>query len=116
MPVPISESDARAAMAPVFERNGVTLVEDVTVPVEVAGDTVDLTVDGYNDSLQVGYEYVAAADRTEFSYDVFGVLDSLLSDGGPYIKAVEFIEEGQEEWADTLMQEFVDSLRAQGVI
>ena len=115
--LPLSETDARAVLTPIFARNGVTLTEDVTVPVEIAaGDTVDLDVDDYNDSLRVGYEYIIGTDYSEFTSDVTQVLDSLINDGGPYIKTLESIFEGREDEADSLIQEFIDSLQAQGVI
>jgi len=117
----VTEAEARAAIKQVFADNGVSLVEDFKLRFELSpGDSVDLELDGYNDSLRVGYEYLFGDDYTVFTPGVIGAVDSAASDSGPYIKTVDEIYKDQhpdyEAYLDNLMQEFVDSLKANGVI
>ena len=84
---PMTEMAARNAIVPIFASNGIVLTEDVTLPVEIAaGDTVALELDGYNDSLQIGYEYVTSGDRASFTHEARAALDSLVGEGDPTSK------------------------------
>lgn len=115
----VTETEARAAIMQVFADNGVSLTQDLMLRFEQApGDSVDLELDGYNDSLGVGYEYIFEDDYSVFTPEVVGVIDSVASDNGPYIKTVDQIEKqgDYEAYLDSLMQEFIDTLKANGVI
>jgi len=122
VPVPpryVSEIDARQIMNQVFADRDITLDSSqvVTIPIGVH-DTLTLNVDGFNDSLQVGYEYILWDDQEQFTPDVSRTLDSLNLAATPHILTVdaELDKAGAEAHLQLVVQEFLDSLAAQGVI
>lgn len=121
-PVPpelVTESEARVVIDQVFADNNVDLAHDVPkFFAHPPGDSTELDLDGYNDSLDVGYEYISGQDHEVFTWGVVQALDSASRDAGPYIKALREIEEspGADSLLESIMQEFLDSLKAQGVI
>ena len=115
----VTETEARQIIEQVFVDNGVQLERDLPFILHLAADdSVTLDLDGFNDSLQVGYEYIIGDDWETFTLQVRGVLDSLANENGPYIKPVEQIED-EGDYTSALratVQEFIDTLKAQGVI
>ena len=116
----LTENEARVLITEVFSRNGVEMEDDVIRAIALAdGDTTDLTFDGFNDSLDVGYEYISdSPDEFEFSPQVREVLDSLSESDGPYTRSIGAAENtttGRDNLTDVI-QEFVDSLKSQGII
>ena len=113
----MTESEARAIVDQVFASNGISLTHDVDLSIEVhPSDTAVLCVDGFNDSLRVGYEYLEYPDHQTFTPEVRAALDSLTSDSGPYVKTIEFTPAEQAALLEAVAQEFIDSLRANGAI
>jgi hypothetical protein len=119
MPSLVTENEARRAIEQAFGAHGIGLQEDVGILLHYGdNDSTLLTLDGYNDSLRVGYEYVYGNDFREFSPAVRHALDSLIDAGGPYIEPIDVIEM-QHDYNTILQQivdEFVDTLKAHGVI
>jgi len=111
----LTENEARVAINQVFTNNGIQLTADVPLDVVVApDDTVTVSLDGYNDSLKVGYEYLAGADLDTFTTSVIAKMDSATADAGPYVKITEeIVEEGA---LTQIMQNFIDTLKAHGAI
>jgi hypothetical protein len=118
----VTESEARQIITGVFDRNGVDLEADYRLLFQMGpGDSVVLDVDGFNDSLRVGYEYVAPDDRQVFAPEVLDSLWQAANDGGPYIKTLgagykypgttSYIEEIEMQ-----IEAFIDTLKANGVI
>jgi hypothetical protein len=111
----LTENEARAAISQVFTTNGIDLTANAPFEVVTApGDTTTLALDGYNDSLRIGYEYLADADNDSFTAAVIAKMDSATADAGPYVKITEEIVD-----ADSLariMQNFIDTLKAHGAI
>jgi hypothetical protein len=111
----ITEADARAAIDSVFARNGIQLAPDVPHDVVLSSKkSAHVVLDGYNDSLSVGYEWVTAADRKSFSDKVWNQLDSDAANSGPYVKAVR--ETTSPDQLARIMQDFIDTLKAHGTI
>lgn len=118
-PTFVTETEARAVIDSVFADNGISLVEDFMLRFEKApGDTIDLDLDGYNDSLQVGYEYIFDDDYTVFTPQVKAALDSAVAQNGPYIEAIDQMEkvDNYRSILEGMVQSFIDSLKAQGAI
>ena len=118
----VTESEARSIITSVFDRNGIALDEDIRLVLQMGpADSAVLDIDGYSDSLRVGYEYISPEDRATFTGEV---LDSLLRaeiTAGPYIKAVDAVEKepGDDSYIQRLestIEAFIDSLKANGVI
>jgi hypothetical protein len=115
----VTENEARPIIEQVFADNGVQLERDLPLILHLAADdSVTLDVDGFNPSLRVGYEYVFEQDSKTFTPRVVEVLDSLVNESGPYIKPVDSIyKEGDYSAAlRATVQEFIDTLKAHGVI
>jgi hypothetical protein len=121
-PVPpelVTESEARVVIDQVFADNNIELAHDVPKFFgHPPGDSTELNLDGYNDSLDVGYEYISGQDHDVFTWGMVQALDSASQDAGPYIKALYEIVQGpnSDSLLESIMQEFLDSLKAQGVI
>ena len=115
----VTENEARQVIEQVFAENGVQLERDLPLMLHLAADdSVALDLDGYNPSLRVGYEYVLGEDWQTFTLQVQNALDSLASEDGPYVKPVEAIEQ-VEDYSSILratVQEFIDTLKAHGII
>jgi hypothetical protein len=121
----VTESEARSIVNRVLQDNGITWQDDVPFTLNLAsGDSVQLMVDSYNDSLRVGYEYVAfndcGSDYETFTPRVTSALDSLAKAQGPYIDVIYDINRREhsdyEQILERSMQQFLDTLRAHGVI
>ena len=116
-PTAVTESEARTIIDQVFTTNGISLTHDVNLSIETApGDTTIVNVDGFNDSLQVGYEYLHDPDYTTFTPKVRAALDSLANESGPYVKSIDSTLWEQIDFLQAVTQEFIDSLKANGSI
>ena len=111
----LTENEARAVITNVFTGNGIQLTPDVTISIVGShGGTTDVVLDGYNDSLRVGYEYVSPSDAASFTSEVIARINADAAGSGPYIKT-----EAQQFGADELeylTQAFIDTLKAHGNI
>jgi hypothetical protein len=117
----VTETEARSIVDHVLQNNGIAWQNDVPLTLGFgSGDTVHLVVDGYNDSLRVGYEYVTGNDNATFTPRVTAALDSVAKTQGPYIKIIEqTYKHDDSEYGqilEILMQQFLDTLKAHGVI
>jgi hypothetical protein len=115
----VTENEARAVVNRVFARNEIVLEHDKALTFHYPeNDSTLLNLDGYNDSLKIGYEYIYQNDGSSFTSQIVQALDSAAhSTGGPYVKAIEAIQKHSDYniFLDTLMQKFIDTLKAQGV-
>ena len=118
----VTEREARTIIEQVFSRNGIELEADVPFTFSIgAQDPIDLSLDGYNKDLNVGYEYKYGYDDYEsFTIEVTAELGKASGpDGnGPYIKIIDE-EIAHEEAAVNLentIQDFIDDLRSRGII
>jgi hypothetical protein len=120
-PEMVTETEARSVVNRVLQDNVITWRSDVQLAIGLGGsDTVRLVVDSYNDSVRVGYEYVTDDDYASFTPRVTAVLDSVANAQGPYIKVIDEIERREhsdyEQLLERSMQQFLDTLKAHGVI
>jgi len=118
----------------VFAANGIQLKADVPYDVLIpAGipfvqvDTVRVTLDGYNDALKVGYEFIGTPEDFEefhcvgsresmFEYNsrVIDGVDSATAHLGPHVKVAN--RWGTPAGLARTMQDFIDTLKAHGAI
>ncbi|MCX6832424.1 MAG: hypothetical protein NT028_09905 [candidate division Zixibacteria bacterium] len=120
-PEMVTETEARSIVNRVLQNNGITWQNDAPLTLSFgSGDTVHLVVDGYNDSLRVGYEYANDNDYATFTPRVTAALDSLAKAQGPYIEVMgeinRYEHSNYEQLLEMSMQQFLDTLRAHGVI
>jgi hypothetical protein len=120
-PEMVTENEARSILNRVLQNNGITWQNDAPLAVNLGGgDTAQLVIDSYNDSLRVGYEYVTGNDYATFTPRVATALDSVAKAQGPYIEVINEINRREhsdyEQFLETSMQQFLDTLRAHGVI
>lgn len=113
----ITESEARIIINQVFAENGIELDEDV--PYSFASDnrTVTLELDGFNEDLKMGYEYISFEKDVEtFTPEVVKDLDEACAsrDSGHCIKIIEPTE--SEEYLENVVQEFIAELRSKGIL
>jgi hypothetical protein len=117
-PEMVTENEARAVINRVFARNDIILEPDKSLTFHFTqNDSALLNLDGYNDSLKIGYEYIYQNDKSSFNSQIVNALDSVAhSPGGPHVKAVEAIPKYSDYgiFLDSLMQKFIDTLKAQG--
>ena len=119
LPSLVTENEARRVIERAFGAHGIRLQEDIGVMFHYGdNDSALLALDGYNDSLRVGYEYVSRTDEPAFTPAVKTALDSLVDHGGPYVEPIDGIETRQdyEKILQQIVDEFVDTLKAHGVV
>jgi len=111
----LTENEARTIITNVFTGNGIHLTPDVTLSIVGShGDTTDVVLDGYSNSLRIGYEYRTGADASSFTDELIAQLDADAAGSGPYIKAVH--PEFSAGVLEFIMQSFIDTLKAHGKI
>jgi hypothetical protein len=120
LPELLTENEARQIIEHVFADNGVVLDNDVRLVLHYGqNDSAELILDGFNDSLEVGYEYAYSREDTVFTANVREALeDSLANNDAPYIKVLNSIHKypGQQEFLEHAVEQFIDTLQAHGVI
>lgn len=119
VPTLVTEAEAREVIDNVFAANAISLTPDFKLKLKLnAQDSVEVELDGFNDSLAVGYEYIYEADNNEFTSAVRSYLESSAFEAGPQVKTVEAVEResNYQEYLQQVMQEFIDSLKTQGII
>ncbi|MEW5924359.1 MAG: hypothetical protein AB1746_10260 [Candidatus Zixiibacteriota bacterium] len=125
-PIPpgmVTENEAREIVDSIFNANGINLTDDVILKIETeTGDSVELCIDGFNDSLKTGYEYISIEnsinDHQVFTSVVISRLNQLADQDGPYIKTIwqDYKDHDYKKNLENVAAEFIDSLKARGVI
>ncbi|MBN2541836.1 hypothetical protein JXI42_03140 [bacterium] len=107
----MTENEARQAIEKVFaDSTGIDFQNDFRLYIpDPVNDTI--LIDGYNDSLNIGYEYPSEDDSLDTNVQT--VLDSMMQDEGPYIK--NFIQM-ESSWSEYETMLFIDFLRGIGAI
>ncbi|MDI6739956.1 MAG: hypothetical protein QME74_06290 [Candidatus Edwardsbacteria bacterium] len=115
MPDLLTENEARAVVNQVFANNQVGLQSDHDCVLKYSsGDSAVLNLDGFNDSLKVGYEYICGdSDQASLSPRVTQALDSARHHGGPYVRWSYQTDDGN--YLKSRIQSFIDSLRSEGI-
>jgi len=119
-PLPfMSEQQARTIIEQAFSDRGITLAHDVAMSFflpqvpdnQVASDTlVTFPVDGFNDSLKIGYEYVAI-DNEEYS-----ILKFHDSDTTGTVRFISEVDDRDTLALKTQINHFIDSLKSAGFV
>ncbi|MFC2170360.1 hypothetical protein ACFLQJ_00110 [Calditrichota bacterium] len=113
----MTEADARLVIEEVFTRNNIQIPDEITLVFSSASaDSIELDLDGYNDSLKVGYEYNGENEYLCYDDTLNAEFESALNDSGYHIKISSTVAEDDDEYLENLMQTFIDSLKAHGVI
>ena len=116
----LTENEARQIIEHVFSNRRVVLDNDVRLVLHYGqNDSAEVVLDGYNDSLEVGYEYICDPEDTTFTAEVKEALeDSLASHEAPSIKVLDSIRKfpGHQEYLEQAVEQFIDTLQANGVI
>ncbi len=113
LPEFMTEWDVRQTVDELFRPHGVTL--DVAEKVFHFPDvTVQLELDGYNDSLQVGYEYLA--DGESMASESRQAFAEAIDAGGPYVKILNKVRYESRDALEDTVEAFIDTLKARGVI
>ena len=113
----ITESEARIIINQVFAQNGIQLAEDVPYSFASGNRTVALELDGFNEDLKLGYEYISfEEDGTTFTPEVVTALDEACAskNASTCIKTIE--QAGDKEYLENVVQEFITELRSKGVL
>jgi hypothetical protein len=115
----VSEERAREIIGNVFVARGIRLQADWTVAVPIGhADSLSLNADGFNDSLQVGYEYISSDDGPVFTNDARYWLNNLDHSASPHVLVLnEEVERAEAlNHLQQMTEAFLDSLKVQGVI
>jgi len=126
-PVPpemVTEKEARAAIERVFTKAGITMEPDVVIALSAGGQApVNLDLDGYNKERRIGYEYFAEQDYSTLDREAVAEINQRYgpAGNGPYVKAfdTQYIYNSPEEAnaaLEKMAQDFIDELKARGVI
>ena len=112
-PTMVTEAEARGIIDAAFLRRNIRLTPDVKI--RPAGLTDTVSLDGYNDSLKVGYEYLAESDQSSFLPVVQMALEG---DPSRHIRIVKKLYDtpDHQQILRGQVDSFVDSLKVAGVI
>jgi hypothetical protein len=112
-PKMVTEAEARMLIDTAFVQRGIRMIPDVRIGVPGVKDSVSL--DGHNDSLKVGYDYVSSSETSSFSP---AVRTALTADSLRHVKIIDEIadEAGFEQKLKVQVDSFVDSLKIAGMI
>lgn len=119
MPEMVTENEARQVINQVFVANGVSLQEDYPLVFRWAQDSLAFHVDGFNETLGVGFEYIDPAGESPSLTDEFRTaLDAAEEDGGPYIEIVDpaVRDSGYEAAMEQQILAFIERLRGMGIV
>jgi hypothetical protein len=120
----ITEQEARNAIKQIFQTSGVVLADDVVFSLKSDNRTFQLVLDGFNEKLKIGYEYISQEDRESFNPAVVSTLDKdAAQKDGPFIKTIDggyyFSDaEKSESMAkiEKSIKDFINYLKANGVL
>ena len=113
----ITESEARIIINQVFAQNGIQLDDDVPYSLVTGNRTIALELDGFNEQLKLGYEYISSAEDWEtFTPEVVTALDEACAskNASPCIEIIQPTE--NKEYLENAVQEFIAELRSTGVL
>jgi len=122
MPEMVTEHEARQIINQVFVDNGVTLQEDFPLVFRWAQDSIVFDVDGYNEELEVGYEYLNPdySDHQYFSQEAVTALNEARDGDGPHIEIVEpgdyYAMPKSEAEIEAQIRAFIEKLKGMGII
>jgi hypothetical protein len=114
----VSEADAREVIIQAFADNNISLETDfpMQINIPVIGN-ITAIVDGFNDSLNVGYEYVNITEVYDMACPS-NAFDSMAAADGPFIRMISprlTMVEYQGLFRN-IIQNFIDSLKVRGII
>lgn len=116
----IGERDARRAITSLFAARQVELKADQPITLKISQpDSLVISLDGYDPKTQVGYEYLSNKDRDSIPGAYRAQLDSTRIESTPHILVIDaqyasYYDRGQK--LVDIVENFLDSLKAQGVI
>lgn len=119
MPDMLTEAEARAIIDRIFIENEIALEKDFPLIFRWAEDSLAFEVDGFNDSLKVGYEYVERYSEDQvFTQEFRTALDSAGNADGPYIDLIrlEFFDHDQQATVEAEIEAFIQKLKGMGII
>ncbi|PWB71850.1 hypothetical protein C3F09_07405, partial [candidate division GN15 bacterium] len=108
----ITEAEARAVIDSAFATEDIAMRSDVDTTIHFApNDSASLSLDGYNDSLKVGYEYVGGADSLTFTPEVCDKLDDSTYTMEPSVLVMnnEYRIDDYHQRLELAVQNFLDS-------
>jgi len=119
MPDLVTETEARQIITRVFGHHGITLDEDYHLVLRSsANDSILVNVDGFNDSLRVGYEYYSEQDHYPFNHMAYKALNDSAQASGPYVKTLDGVplDIPYRDLLERRVEAFIDSLKSHGII
>lgn len=117
LPEMVTEAEARAMIETVFSEEGISMANDVPVVLRWSPqDSMTLDLDGFNDSLRVGYEY--NSESIWYPAELRQAIVDAIDGGGPYIRIMEpeVKDSGAGARIRLDIEAFIDTLKAHGVI
>jgi hypothetical protein len=119
MPDLVTENEARQVIDRVFLDNGIPLQRDFPLVFRWAQDSLALEVDGFNDSLKIGYEYInPEGESPVLSEDFKTALAAAGNAQGPFIELAGPVIKDQDYEAalETEILVFIQRLKSLGII
>jgi hypothetical protein len=119
MPEMVTENEARQVINRVFLDNGVSLQQDFPLVFKWAQDSLAFSVDGFNPTLNVGYEYVnPEGESPSLSQDFRTALEAAGNADGPFIEAVgpTVKDLNYEAALENEVLNFIQKLKGLGII
>jgi hypothetical protein len=110
----ITEDSAKKIINQVFLDRGIALREDAEhLFIHNGRNSIKINLDGYNDSLKTGYEYVSRPEDSIIANKDFNQFSSTPNSN---IKFIEQKFQSEEEQLEDIIIDFIDSLISRGNI
>jgi len=119
MPEMVTENEARQVINRVFSENGIALQQDFPIIFKWAQDSLAFDVDGFNETLKVGYEYVnPEGESPVFSKEFKTSLEAAGNADGPFIELVDPVlqDPASEDALESEILAFINKLKGLGII
>jgi len=111
---PVHEAEGRAVLRRCFEARGLTITEDY----RLHDDGVPITLDGYDPSRRIGYEYITteAGDRIEVTPAVIAELERRMVAGTLAVLLVDELDVAVARDLEAGAAAFLDEVARRGLL
>ncbi len=118
----VTEREARTIVDQAFARYGITFDEDVPKSFSVEGQPFTVNLDGFNQELNIGYEYESTLDGYQLFFDEIGpgswIAGTATNRSDSSILVIENVPDGTSGngYIEKVVEKFVHELQSNGIL
>ncbi len=118
----VTEREARTIINQAFAKYGVTFEEDVPKSFSVEGQPFTVNLDGFNQELNIGYEYESTLDGYQLFFDEIGpgswIAGAATNTSDSSILVIENVPDGTSGngYLEKVVEKFIHELQSHGIL